>query len=183
LTVLRRLDGERKGHVVQFLYESGLILTSGAIVDLYGADLSSAYLSGANLGGANLSGARLDYAHLEGASLDDTMMPDGDRRMNAPLAGVGKGPIVKGLTADLQGASLIDAHLKGASLRGALLLKANLKGTDLSGAKLNDAKGWTKEQLSEAGSLEGATMPDGQTLRGDETPDGPTFEDWLKARE
>ena len=146
LTVLRRVDGERKGHVVQFLYESGLILTGGAIVDLYGADLSSAYLSsaylsGANLGGANLSGARLDYAHLEGASLDDSMMPDGDRLMNAPLARVGKGPIVKGLTADLQGASLIDAHLKGASLRAALLFKANLKGTDLSGAKLNSAKG------------------------------------------
>jgi hypothetical protein len=26
-------------------------------------------------------------------------------------------------------------------------------------------------------------MPDGQTLRGDETPNGPTFEDWLEDRE
>jgi hypothetical protein len=37
-----------------------------------------------------------------------------------------------------------------------------------------------KAQLRQAASLEGATMPDGQTLRGDKTPNGPTLEDWLK---
>jgi hypothetical protein len=37
--------------------------------------------------------------------------------------------------------------------------------------------------LSAASSLEGATMPDGQTLRGDKTPNGPTFEDWLQSKD
>jgi hypothetical protein len=32
-------------------------------------------------------------------------------------------------------------------------------------------------------SLEGTTMPDGQTLRDDETPNGPTLEDWIKNQE
>ena len=60
LTVLTRLDGERKGTVVQFLYEAGLIgwwlrmetgegekriARDGRVVDLSDADLSSALLS------------------------------------------------------------------------------------------------------------------------------------------
>jgi hypothetical protein len=45
------------------------------------------------------------------------------------------------------------------------------------------AKGWTEGQLAAAESLAGATMPDGQILKGDTNPDGPTFEGWLKLRE
>jgi hypothetical protein len=94
LTALPRLDGNRKARVVQFLYESGLIIEERGIVDLKGANLS-----GANLSGANLSGADLSEAHL------------------------------------------------------------------------SEAKGWTKEQLLAADSLEGATMPNGQQ-----------YEDWLKSK-
>jgi hypothetical protein len=36
LTVLRRLDGERKGRVLQFLYEAGLITRYRAVVALAG---------------------------------------------------------------------------------------------------------------------------------------------------
>jgi hypothetical protein len=32
-------------------------------------------------------------------------------------------------------------------------------------------------------SLEGATMPDGQTLKSDKMPHRPTFEEWLKDKE
>jgi hypothetical protein len=39
------------------------------------------------------------------------------------------------------------------------------------------------EQLAAARSLEGATMPDGQTLKSDKMPHGPTFEEWLKDKE
>ena len=36
--------------------------------------------------------------------------------------------------------------------------------------------------LELAKSLEGATMPDGQILKSDDNPDGPTFEDWIKSK-
>src|SRR5215211_3074777 len=63
VTVLRRLDGSRKGSVVLFLYESGLV--SGLsreeqlpIVPLIGADLSHARLGDAFLLVADLSATR-----------------------------------------------------------------------------------------------------------------------------
>jgi hypothetical protein len=60
------------------------------------------------------------------------------------------------------------------------LKEANLSDANLTSAYLNGARGWTEKQLRAAQSLKGATMPDGQTLRGPETPNGPTFEAWLK---
>src|SRR5215217_7699846 len=72
---------------------------------------------------------------------------------------------------DLYGAPLSETDLSSANLSG-----ATLGGANLSGAVV------TKEQLREAKSLEGATMPDGQTLRGEKTPNGPTFEEWLKSK-
>jgi len=171
LTLLTRLDGERKGHVVQFLYESGLIYRYRIVVSLHGADLSRARLSGATLGGVDLSGARLVDAHLEGASLDDSIR-EGESLMNDPPGMVYKGPAI-----NLENAILRGAHLEGANLLNAHLCKADLEGTylegtDLRGADLSEAKGWTAEQLSAAKSLEGATMPNGQK-----------YEDWLKSRD
>jgi hypothetical protein len=70
LTVLSRLDGDRKQSVVQFLYESDLITKDHVVVDLSGADLREADLSNANLSGAGeltelkLRGALLSYADL-----------------------------------------------------------------------------------------------------------------------
>jgi hypothetical protein len=49
LTVLPRLDGDRKARVVQFLCESGLIVVNRPIFAMSGADLSGADLSGAVL--------------------------------------------------------------------------------------------------------------------------------------
>src|SRR5215213_3477259 len=76
LTVLTRLDGDRKGSVVRFLYESGLITKNRLILDLRSADLSRANLSGANLSGAYLRDAtgvtkeQLGQARsLEGATM------------------------------------------------------------------------------------------------------------------
>jgi hypothetical protein len=48
LTVLRKLDGERKGRVLQFLHESRLIAKVHGVLDLRGADLSETNLSGTN---------------------------------------------------------------------------------------------------------------------------------------
>ena len=59
---------------------------------------------------------------------------------------------------------------------------ASLSGANLSEAILREATGWTAEQLTQAKSLKGATMPDGRVLKGDKTPHGPTFKEWLKSK-
>ena len=63
-----------------------------------------------------------------------------------------------------------------------MLREANLVGADLIYADLSSTKGVTKEQLAQAKSLDGATMPDGEILKSDNNPDGPTFEEWLKSK-
>ena len=81
LTILRRLNGERKGIILRFLYDAHLLDDIPPIIDLHHADLSGAHLAfadlhGADLSGADLSGANFDFANLEGAELDDTKLVD-----------------------------------------------------------------------------------------------------------
>src|SRR6266487_4240294 len=81
LTILRRLNGERKGIILRFLYDANLLDDIPPIIDLHHADLRGAHLAfadlhGADLSGADLSGANLDFANLEGADLDDTKLVD-----------------------------------------------------------------------------------------------------------
>jgi hypothetical protein len=106
LSVLGRLDGERKGSIVRFLSESTLI-----------------------------------------------QKEEGANEEHVPTQ-----PVIS---------------LSGADLRGADPIRA---------LGLTEARGWTEKQLTAAASLEGATMPDGQILKSDDNPDGPTFEEWLKSR-
>jgi Pentapeptide repeats (8 copies) len=155
LTVLPRLDGGRKGRVVQFLYEAGLIAKGRPILDLLRADLRGADLNGAGLRGADLNGAHLSGADLRGADLKWADLSFAD------LSG-----------ADLRRVDLLNAVLSGTVLRGADLRRASLRG----------AQGRTVEQLRAAKSLEEATMPDGKILRGEANPDGPTFDEWVKDR-
>lgn len=133
LTVLRKLDAERKGSIIQFLEEARLINAEKPIVvlsraDLSGANLSGAYLRRVNFSGANLSGANLSGAFLGGANLR---------------------------IANLSGANLSEANLSGADLNRANLNRADLSGADLSGTTV------TQDQLEKAKSLKDATMPDG----------------------
>ena len=157
VTVLPRLDGERKARVVQFLYESGLIAKKRPIIDLLradlrGADLQDAGLRGADLQGANLNGADLFMADLKWADLSF-----------ADLRG-----------ADLRRVDLLEADISNTKLRGADLRRASLRLVQ---------EGWTVNQLRAAKSLEDATMPDGKILRGEANPYGPTFDEWVKERE
>jgi hypothetical protein len=69
LTMLPRLDGDRKARVVQFLHESGLIAVKRPIVDMSGAVLSEADLSWTDPIGADLRGASLSHAYLSEADL------------------------------------------------------------------------------------------------------------------
>src|SRR5712692_4344106 len=183
LTVLRRLDAERKGSVLQFLQESGLIGKDKRVIHLTGANLIGANLIGANLSGANLSGVYLSRADLSGADLSKANLSgvvlsgadlslanliganlSGVYLSGADLSGVylsGAYLFLANLSkANLSGASLYEANLSEVVLSGANLNGANLNGADLSGANLRGAL-VTAEQLTATKLLQGATMPDG----------------------
>jgi hypothetical protein len=156
-TVLRRMGRVHKGNVLRFVNEAGLIKKHNPVfhlsgADLHGADLRNSTLTNIDLHGADLSGADLSGADLRGA--------------------------------DLRGADLSEAKLNGAILNRAELGTArvsvvlpdggaepsepkpvDLRQADLSQANLQWARGWTHEQLDQAKSLEGATMPDGKQYK------------------
>ena len=69
LTALQMVGKNRKGVLLQFLHEAGLITTNKTIIDLRRGDLREADLSGADLREADLSGADLSGANLSGARL------------------------------------------------------------------------------------------------------------------
>jgi len=87
LIVVRRLDKERRGNVLLFLNESGLIGKDKQIINLdgawlYGADLYRATLYRADLSGANLKDAtNIPPEQMKQAkSLKGATMPDGSIR-------------------------------------------------------------------------------------------------------
>ena len=154
-TVILRLDGAHNKSVTRFLRDSGLaddLLLSG--IDLEGADLSEAQLAYADLSETQLAHADLSEAELFNADLSETRLAH----------------------ADLDSTDLDGADLRGADLNGADLGDADLLSADLSTAQV------TQKQLDQAESLQGATMPDGQTLKSVDHPEGPTFEEWLKSK-
>jgi hypothetical protein len=149
-TALRRMDATRRGIVVRFVYESGLIRKGQRVFDLAeaslcGADLRESWLEFIDLEGTDLRRADLRDAHLQGANLR------GARLHGAKLGG-----------ADLTEVDLGVAEETG---RAADLTGADLTGADLTEANLTDAK-VTKEQLDSCQSLSGATMPNGQKHEG-----------------
>ncbi len=179
LTVLGRLDGIRKLSLLQFLYESNLVVKGRPILGLMGADLSEAALRKAYLTGADLRGANLRQADLRGADLREADLSGADLR-GADLSDA-KLSRAKLSRAKLHGVALMGDHLKRANQIGCSLsdlIGANVKtvhqsGADLSYADLTEAIGIYGETLElEADSLKGATMPDGQK-----------YEDWLKSKD
>jgi len=118
LTALQGLDPERKGRLLQFLYEARLIgyfEPIGPLVDDFKIfppvmDLSEADFSGADLSGAGLAGAALAFVDLRGANLSGAF---------------------------LIGATFLGADLRGANLRGANLRDVDLVSADLRGAGLD----------------------------------------------
>src|SRR5829696_4930171 len=113
LAAIRRLDGRRKGEVVNFLLQSGLLTTderSKAIVTL--VNLWDADLRGVDLRGASLDGIRLVGPDLRGAKFDRASL--GDVLFEA-------------------------ANLRGASFRAARLFGATFESSDLTGVVFDDA--------------------------------------------
>jgi uncharacterized protein YjbI with pentapeptide repeats len=165
---------------------------------LFGVNLSGSNLSGAILEGARLSGTTLDDADLSGASLNGASLTFvsayGTDFSVAKLNSIDTNEVVFRGT-DLSGAELKRAKLAFTYFDGANLLDANLsnasigelvtfQNADLSYANLSNT-GLSNKQLAQATTLEGATMPDGRTLKGDSVFPASklTFEDWLKSKE
>jgi hypothetical protein len=176
VTILRRLDSARNRDILQFLREARLVPSNKYEIQEHIVRLDNSNLSKADLRGANLDSFDLHGTDLSGADLRDARLPwsylpyaklNGANLRGAYLRG---DPDQSG-DADLSDANLSEAdlsydNLSSANLQGANLTDAVLRGTNLSNAKV------TSEQLAEAKSLEGATMPNGQK-----------YEDWLKDKE
>jgi len=158
LTTLRRLDGRRKGLVIQFLSEAGLIdyeVTDDAfppppVVSLLGADLTHTSFDGPLFGGLNLFGADLrnaDFHDVEIAANLESADLRGADFSRARLTGL------RLADACVSRSRFVEAHLRGADLRrvaghGTDFTRANLRGANLRGATLPAVK------------LVGATLPD-----------------------
>ncbi len=146
LTVLPRLDGQRKRNVILFLYESGLINTDKRIIDLNGADLGEVNLSGGRLVGVSLAGANLSRANLKNAYLREANICNSDLiEANLKFAYLGEALMfrVNLREADLSAVNLGGANLDGATMlgvhmRGAYLNKASLTGCSLIGADMRN---------------------------------------------
>lgn len=151
LTVLRVIDGTRRGLILRFLYEAGLINKTNTVVNLRGADLSGAALYRANLYNANLDevildGADLREAVLEAATMSRASLEKADlRKASLRWASLReacmRGTILEQavlIAANLDLANLEEAKLAGASMNRAVFSDANLRNADLSGANLNE---------------------------------------------
>jgi len=141
-TAVRDLDGARKGTLIRYLWEAGLIIRPHPVVNLSGANLDGAIFSGSNLfqialshlslsgadfAAAGLLGADLSHSDLSGANLSGADLTCYAETNNSRIA----------VCADLSGADLIGAYLIDTNLSGADLSGADLSGADLQGAKYN----------------------------------------------
>jgi uncharacterized protein YjbI with pentapeptide repeats len=159
LTVVRTLSPVRKRSVVDFLYESILIISResagparpritsvvdlggidrfGGAADLSGANLEADHLAFANFDGANLTAANLREANLEEAHLNATYLREANlHAANLKGAHLGAAKLDK---ADLSEATLENTMLSGAWLRKANLSNATVYQTNLYGANLDGA--------------------------------------------
>ena len=183
LGILRNINALRKGQVLQFLYETGLITTPDPVINLDGAylqelDLESAVLREAHLAGTDMHGARLDHANLSGANLSSCNLID-SRLREADLGQViaanaffssahMRGAILQSAVLNnvlLNNAGLVEsdlrrADLQGANLVGADLSQAQLAGANLSEVKFKPARASTEEEAGETLLVSGATYDD-----------------------
>ena len=142
---LPELDGKRKGEMLLFLFEKGLLSGERPAVDLNGLDfreaaLHKAQLMGICLKGVDLRKARMDGAHLAkgrlcGCNLRKAFLRHADLR----------GAVLTG--SDLSGTRLDGANLEGADLREACLEAAFLRNTNLKNCLLTGDPGGDRDTL------------------------------------
>ena len=163
ITTLVEIDGKRKGRLVQFLFETGLIdageripdqlsvpWKEKAIVSLKKANLSHADLKGAFLAkpcGIDLISVNLEEADLRGVILSDAQLFEA----NLSKANL-RGAILR--DTDLRNATLCNADFRGTSLRG-----ADLRGADLRGFKWDNKTDFVLTRRDNAKGIEGIDIP------------------------
>ncbi len=142
LTILRRLDTERKASLLLFLYEANLICKEEPIVDLRGADFIDVNLAGTDLRNiclreVNLAGATLESAFLAGADLRSAKLS----RVNLTRANLTEALMhgVRAAEAKLANATISKARLSGANFHNACLSRANLSNALLNNTYLVNA--------------------------------------------
>lgn len=108
LTAVRNLDGARKGTLIRYLWEAGLIASPNPIVDIHSADLTGAVFYRADLYGVVLFQLSLNNAQFVDAIL-----------IGADLSGSAL------FESDLTDANLSRADLRGSGPIGAYLVDAN----------------------------------------------------------
>jgi len=154
------------------LNEANLTRTDLSGAKLFGAQVGLTDLSAAKLNGSKLCGAKLYKAKLYSAELKKADFSVANKEFQRQQR--------SGLTllseSDLREAILVEADLREVILKDTDLTDADLTGADLTKARVAD------DQLARCKSLEGASMPDGEVLKGVITPDGPTFEEWRKRK-
>ena len=125
LAVLRSLDPVRKGSLLRFLYETGLIHkdVGDGIIDLKEADLSGAVVSIINL---------ISLSQPNAPRLSKTWISRDDLRVDLEKANLS--------TTNLKGAKMYGVKLQEADLCGAYLSKADLSEANLHRAKLHETR-------------------------------------------
>jgi hypothetical protein len=157
LAVLEGLDPARKRILLQFLFESNLIVVH-AVISLLGANLIKANLSHADLHGADLTGANLSEANLCEAGLTEANL-SGAKLTGANVRGAHLSRSNMRM-ADLSEANLSGAIVSGADLLRAILRETNLSKADLRGADLRGAEILTQKQIDQADGDKDTTLPD-----------------------
>lgn len=129
LVALENLDGERKGQILQFLYESNLI-DQNKIVNLNGANFKESQIENIVLNKAGINGVYLNNSNLSNASLDETNFTSCDftksNLSNSSLTNT-----------NLSYTNLTESNLQNIDLTSVNFEGANLTNADLRGSKIN----------------------------------------------
>lgn len=129
------LNGERKGQVLQFLYESDLINLNPKL-SLLGANMKKAVLDEIVLGKSEIKGIYFNQASIKNVNLDGAILTGCDfseaNFSNSSLKNVDLS------YSNLTKAKLINLDLTTVNFEGADLTKANLKGSKILKEQLDN---------------------------------------------
>jgi uncharacterized protein YjbI with pentapeptide repeats len=166
-STLSQLDGNRKGILIQFLYQEGLISTPSTTSDRNNPIIP---LDGADLRNISMSGTGVAIISQKHGSLNAFIC---NQSHTVLLIKLKQQPMMKGIDLsgiDLKGADLSNSNIRCVYLNNADLENVNLTDTEMFGDNLNNAdlsdadlKGTriSNLQLDQVKSLGGARMPDG----------------------